>query len=368
MRIVTGVEFRIVQVFMFLNIWVSAIRLYRNPVKAFRATKQMLKKFMHLAEGQKLFKGFYLNGKYSWDMFNPDWPSKAFNRFYTTQLREHGKLDGTQSNIRRLFIAITKRCPLQCEHCSEWDTLNEKDQFTLDQFFQKIDGFVDEGVAQLIYSGGEPLIRFNDLVEMIKRYRQTCNQWVYTSGFQLTSEKAIALAEAGLNGVAISLDHHIEEFHNLFRGNQKSFQWVKDAVKNCQDAGLMVSFNSCLTKVYLNKSNTDHLINLAKEWKVPIVNILEPRAVGHYANKEVELSIQEQQIIESKVHQYNNIAHRNYPLLSYPAMFRKNLPCGGGRSYLFLDYDGTLRPCPFCKTAITNHLELSNKCEVEVAN
>ncbi|GLR19883.1 hypothetical protein GCM10007940_44990 [Portibacter lacus] len=325
----------------------------------------MIQKFMDHAEGQNLHRGFYLKGKYTWDMFNPHWPSKAFNRFYTTQLREHGLLNQDQTNIRRLLIAITKKCPLQCEHCSEWDTLNEKDQFTLDDFFKKIDGFVDDGVSQLVFSGGEPLIRFNDLVEMIQRYRNKCNQWVYTSGYQLTPEKAERLAAAGLNGVAISLDHHIEEFHNLFRGNQKSFQWVKDAVKNCKDAGLMVTINSCLTKTYLNDNNTDHLINLVKEWNVPILNILEPRAVGHYANKDVELSIREQQMIESKVRQYNNKKHLEYPLISYPAMFRKNLPCGGGRSYLFLDYDGTLSPCPFCKTPIKNHLELTNKCEIE---
>ena len=171
---------------------------------------------------------------------------------------------------------------------------------TLKQYEDYLDSFVEGGAAQLVYSGGEPLNRYNDLLSLIRRYRKTCNQWIYTSGYNLTEKKALELAKAGLNGVSISLDHHSEEFHNLFRGNDKSYSWVEKAIENSRKAGLLVSINTCITKEYLKQDGLTHLVELAKSWDVPILNILEPRAVGHFANKEVEYSIAEKQKVEKK--------------------------------------------------------------------
>ncbi|MDC1395347.1 radical SAM protein [Bacteroidia bacterium] len=350
---------------MLINIWIVGLIVYRNPKTSYFAVKQMFKQFKNAAQGFEISQGIYNSGRYTWDMFNPSWPSNSFNRFYKTHLREYHPIENSPSILRRILVAITKKCPLQCEHCSEWDTLNEKDHMTFEDICGHLDRFVAEGAAQLVYSGGEPLNRYSDLVKLIKRYNGNCDQWVYSSGYNLTQEKAYELASAGLNGIAISLDHQVEELHNLFRGNQKSFLWVKKALEHCKEAGLLVSINSCLTKEYIKADGFDDLVNLLSGWGVPILNIIEPRAVGHYANKEVELSISEQQYLETKVMHYNSAKIKGVPVVLYPAMFRKGLPCGGGRSYLFLDSDGTLLPCPFCRTPITNHLEVSKKCEAD---
>ncbi len=366
MRIVTGIEFNCVRLLMLVSIWWNGALMYRNPFKAFRATKKMVKHFSKASHDQKVKQAFYVKGSYAWDMFNPHWPSNAFKRFYNTQLREYEPIKSNLVVLRRIIVVITKKCPLRCEHCSEWDTLNEKDQMTLKQYEDYLDSFVKGGVAQLIYSGGEPLNRFNDLLSLISRYKKTCNQWIYTSGYNLTEKKAQELAKAGLNGVAISLDHHSEEFHNLFRGNQKSFEWVKKAIDNCENAGLLVSINTCITKEYLKQDGLSHIVELAKSWNIPIVNVIEPRAVGHYANKEVEYSISENQKVAKQVVAYNTSTTEDYPTVLYPAMLRSAVPCGGGRSYLFLDSDGTLRPCPFCKTPISKSSTAVQSCEADL--
>jgi MoaA/NifB/PqqE/SkfB family radical SAM enzyme len=362
MRRVSGVEFQMVRVALLSNILINGSVMYRNPGKAIKATRLMLSKFRNAVEGQESKKAFYINGRYTWDMFNPGWPSKAFNTFFNTHLREYIPIESKPSILRRILIAITKKCPLSCEHCSEGDTLNDSDQMSLQQYYDYLDRFVEDGAAQLVYSGGEPLNRFADLLKMLERYQKNCDQWIYTSGYQLTLEKAKQLKKAGLNGAAISLDHHIPELHNLFRGNSKSFKWVEDAVKNCKEAGILVALNSCITKAYLESDGVPNLIKLAEEWEVPMVNILEPRAAGNYAQKDVELSDAEKQKLASIIRAYQAKANTNNPLLLYPGLLRDKLPCGGGRSYLLLDYDGTLRPCPFCKTPITNPYEIEDRC------
>lgn len=366
MRKVTGIEFGIVRILMLLSIWFNGAIMYRNPFKAFRATKKMLSLFTKASRGHQVNQAFYLQGNYAWDMFNPPWPSTAYRRFYNTQLREYEPIASNNVVLRRILIALTKKCPLRCEHCSEWDTLNEKDQMTLKQYEDYLDSFVEGGAAQLVYSGGEPLNRYKDLLSLIERYRKTCNQWIYTSGYNLTEKKAQELAKAGLNGVSVSLDHHSEEFHNLFRGNEKSYDWVKKSIENCKKAGLLVSINTCVTKEYLKADGVTEIVKLAEKWEVPIVNILEPRAVGHFANKDVEYSIAEKQKVEKQVLNFGKQVHANSPTVLYPAMLRSAMPCGGGRSYLLLDSDGTLRPCPFCKTPIDMSSTEVQSCEADL--
>lgn len=335
---------------MLINIWWVSVRLYKNPFKAFRFTRSFVTRFSKMMGGKKLVRGFKLDGKYYWDMFNPAWPSKGFNSFYRTHILEEHPLTGDEKLLRRLLIAITKQCPLNCEHCSEGETLHDQDRMSYDIMTQKIDKFVDEGVGQLVYSGGEPLSRFDDLIKLISRYNKKCDQWIYTSAFGLTINKAEQLKAAGLNGAAISLDHHSEFEHNSFRRNDKSYYWVLEGIKNLQQVGIMVSINVCPSKEYIEAGYFQMFIELSKELGVPIVNILEPRAVGNFANKNVELEDAHKEILTEISHKYNfNRKYIEYPTVLYPGAYRNSIPCGGGRSYLLLDYDGQLYPCPFCK-------------------
>ncbi|MEZ4830380.1 MAG: radical SAM protein, partial [Bacteroidia bacterium] len=247
---VRGLEFKAVQAMMFAGIYREGLRLYQHPVKAFRALQALQKHGAQVLAGQKLSKGFKISGKYGWDMFHPLWPSPAFRKFFYHHLEEvypSGKNTGV---LRRLLVAITKKCPLQCAHCSEWDTLNQKDILSREEYEEKIRAMIKYGVSQIVYSGGEPLNRFADLLYLIGKFDHT-SQWIYTSGYGLTPEKAQQLRLAGLEGVAVSLDHHIPEEHNAFRGNTRSFSWVENAVKNCKEAGLFVSINICPGREYI---------------------------------------------------------------------------------------------------------------------
>jgi Predicted Fe-S oxidoreductases len=163
-------------------------------------------------------------------------------------------------------------------------------------------------------------------------------------------ERAQLLKQAGLNGAAISLDHHLEVEHNAFRGNEKSYYWVLEGIKNLQSVGILVSINVCPTRGFIESDGMSQLIDLVKKLDVPILNILEPRAVGNYQDKAVELLVAHKEHLQTLSNKFNfDKRYYEYPTVLYPAGFRKQIPCGGGKSYLLLDYDGSLYPCPFCK-------------------
>lgn len=354
MRRVTGAEFDFIRVLMLFNIWWLGTRVYGHPGKALRVMTTLMRIFENMNGRRKPYRAFRINGKYVRGMFNPPWPSRAFNSFFTSQLHEIEPISDNHTSLRRLLIAITKKCPLQCEHCSESETLYQDDVLSFDQLRNRIEPFVKQGVGQLVFSGGEPLSRFDDLTKLLNYFRKDCDQWIYSSGYGLTLQKARALKQAGLNGAAISLDHHLEECHNKFRGNSKSFFWVKEAIANCQAVGIMTALNMCPTKDYIQQFDLNDYAKLAKELNVPQINILEPRSVGNYKGKNVELDLEHREKLYALSDKYNfDQSLIDFPTLSFPAAHRRSLPCGGGRSYLFLDFDGKLYPCPFCKVQVS---------------
>lgn len=363
-RKVRGGEFRIIQALMLFNIWMQGFRLYRNIAKTNQAVKRLLVQAKKVSAGADVKKGYKINGKYGWNMFHPLWPSKSFNRFFYHHLEEVMPSGNQTGTLRRLLVAITKKCPLQCEHCSEGETLNQKDILSKEEYREKIQSLLSYGVSQIVYSGGEPLNRFNDLCEIIGTFKEDCSQWIYTSGYGLTLKKAMQLKKAGLEGAAISLDHYDPSAHNDFRRNKKSFDWVEKAVKNCQAAGIVVSINVCTTKDFIRENAMPPFMDLMKRWGVSMVNVLEPRAVGHYSNQDVELNEAEKDYLAETYYAYNCFkAYRDYPSIAYPGLSRKQVSCGGGKSYLLLDYDGTLRPCPFCKTPMKLSEKPKELCE-----
>lgn len=359
-------EYNVVRSLMLLNLWWIGCKLFKNPMKSIKIIRSLITRFSKIMGSNKLVRAFYVDGKYYWDMFNPGWPSKGFNTFFKSHLIEEAIDVQPDNSYRRLLIAITKRCPLQCEHCSEIKTLYKKDVLTLNQYQDKIDKFIKNGVGQLVYSGGEPISRLDDLISLIGRYKGKCDQWIYTSAFGLNMDVAKKLKQAGLNGAAISLDHHLESEHNKFRGNSKSYLWALQGIKNLQEVGILVSLNVCPTKDYVDSNGVEEIIKLAKNLNIPIVNILEPRAVGNYEGKDVEYLPEHINKIRHISSKYNfNSKFFNYPTVLFPAGYRDKIPCGGGKSYLLLDYDGTLYPCPFCKVKMPDLKSSETLCQAD---
>ncbi len=350
MRRITGVEYNLVRLFMIINVWWIGTKAYGHPLKSFQVVAAMLKRIDRMFDGKMFVRAFKINKKYVLHAYHPAWPSRAFNSFFISRLHEIEPISKNHTSLRRLFVAITKQCPLQCEHCSEAETLYQQDILSYDELKDRIESFVHRGVSQLVYSGGEPLSRFHDLEKLVSYFQKDCDQWIYTSGYGLTAHKAKTLKRAGLRGAAISLDHHLEDYHNDFRGSDKSFSWVLEALRNFNDAGIMTALNVCPTKRYITSFDFEDYMKLAKKLQVPIINIIEPRSVGNYSGKNVELDWEHKDLLLRICYKYNfNKALRDFPTVVYPAVFGKSLPCGGGRSYLFLDFDGKVYPCPFCK-------------------
>lgn len=215
-----------------------------------------------------------VGNKYYSNMYSPPWPSVEYNEYVKTEIKRYCDPLAAQPQLSFVFFAITRKCPLRCEHCFEADNLNSKEIFTKNELFKAVQILQKGGVLQFHFSGGEPMVRVKDLLDVIQYASRKSARWVATSGFNLTNENALALKNAGCKGVIISLDHYIPELHNSFRHHPDSFSHGVNGVNAAKQAGLAVCLSVCTTKHFIDSNSLLPYMHFAKKLRVQFVQAL----------------------------------------------------------------------------------------------
>lgn len=356
-EIITGIRRRLIRLRIRSHMAKTIIRNYKNPLESYNI-------FRKLAEHRREFSGetiqkiVKVDGKYYWDLYIPGYPSASLTHFFEGEANRIQQTNKKTIRFTNILIAITKRCPLKCEHCFEWDSLNGKETLSLSDINTIIRKFQEKGTGQIQLTGGEPLLRVDDIVELLGSSKPGTEFWIFTSGYNLTLENAKKLKQAGLTGAVISLDHFNPDLHNQFRGFNKSFEWVKSAVRNCIEVRLVAALSLCVTRSFVMESNLMEYAELAKRMGVSFIQILEPRAVGHYTGKDVMLDASHEKILEEFYLKLNyNKQYRDFPIICYHGYYQRKVGCfGAGNRSLYVDTDGDLQACPFCRTKMGSAL------------
>jgi len=247
---------------------------------------------------------------------------------------------------------------MQCEHCFEWDNLNIRERLSFSDVCSITEKLIAYGVGQIHLGGGEPMMRYSEMLSLLKLYSSHTGFWIVTSGYQLTKERALELKAAGLTGVCVSIDHHDEQKHNEFRHYSNIFKMAREATAVAHEAGLVTALSLCATKEFISSENLDAYMGMAKELHVSFVQLLEPRAVGHYEGKDVHLSADKKLLLEQLFLKMNyNNSYKKYPMVIYHEYYKSTLGCrGGGAGAFYIDPLANVHACPFCRQSAGNLL------------
>jgi MoaA/NifB/PqqE/SkfB family radical SAM enzyme len=262
------------------------------------------------------------------------------------------------NQLRLVIFAVTNKCILNCEHCFEWQNLKSQESLSFNELKIILKKLQQTGISQVQISGGEPLCRLSETIELVKSAQPGTEFWFLTCGYELTYEKAVLLKKGGFIGVNISLDHWEEDEHNRFRRNKRSFYWITQAAGNIRKAGLLICFSICATKEFVTEENLWKYLLLAKSLGAGFIRILEARKVGRYANQDVELEEEHVKILEKFYLTVNSDPqNRSYPYVMYPGYRQRRIGCfGAGNRYLYIDSNGDIHACPFCQDSAGNIL------------
>jgi MoaA/NifB/PqqE/SkfB family radical SAM enzyme len=356
---ISAIKRNLIGIFIRLNSLSIALKNFPHPLKTLGAIRLLRKRRDSFTGTPGTPKFFYANNRFFFNPNAPGCPSLAFNKFIINELGDFLSDKNGHSRLTTSIFSITKRCPLRCSHCFEWDRLDEKDSLSIDNLKTILRKLQDYGVSQLQIGGGEPMVRFNDILTLIEYAEKGTDFWLLTSGYNLDYEKAVQLRKSGLTGVRISIDHWDPEEHNAFRGNQKAFRWAADAVKNCKKAGLAVGLAVCLLKDHLSEEFLIKYLEFAKSLKASFVMFLEPRETGHFKDKDVRLSEESMKLLDGFYLKVNSAPEfERYPAVIFPGYHQRRIGCfGAGIRYLYIDSEGSAHACPFCQEKMGNCLE-----------
>ena len=149
----------------------------------------------------------------------------------------------------------TSRCNLFCRHCyrESGPGADASGELSTREGRDLIAAVARAGFRLLILSGGEPLLR-EDILDLVAAAREVgLVPAMGTNGTLLTADIARALADAGLRGVAVSVDSLDRDYHDDFRGLKGAYDLTQRGIANALAAGLRVQINLTLTERNLDQ-------------------------------------------------------------------------------------------------------------------
>lgn len=349
---VTGFRKDLIEKISAVWFYLVALNEYRSLKKTYHTMRSLNRLKLQVAGQEQIRRMVKMNGKYYWNMHLPGFPGKALNAHLRGEMNRIEPIRSDYNRLSILFLTVTKRCQLACKHCYAWNELSNTDTLPIERMIEIGEAFIRSGVSHIHLGGGEPMMRYPEMLQLINRLHKDADIWMATNGFDLSEAHAHELKRAGLKGVAISVDHFDADLHNSFRGHPESFKRAMQSTINCQTAGLVTCWSLCVRREFLSLENLFRYAELARMMKVTWIQLFEAMPSGRYAGKDVILTTDEKKIIERFYYEINSSSKYNdYPMVEYIGIYQQKIGClGAGNRYVYVDTDGNLQPCPFCLT------------------
>ncbi|MFH1287298.1 MAG: radical SAM protein [bacterium] len=154
------------------------------------------------------------------------------------------------NELRLIAWEFTSACNLGCRHCrASATTTPAENEMSLAEGKQLIDNVVSFAKPVIILSGGEPMLRFDEICELSKYSTEKGLRVVLASNGTLFNQERIKkLIISGIQRVSISLDGSNETSHDSFRGLKGAFKEVMRGINELKEAKLPFQINTTITK------------------------------------------------------------------------------------------------------------------------
>jgi len=217
-------------------------------------------------------------------------------------------------------------------------------------------------VFQIALGGGEPLLhpRLVEMVRLARQHRLVPN--LTTNGNRLTRDLAVALREAGLGQVQISLNGASEATNARTRPN---FRPAMAAIEVCRQVGLRFGLNFLLTRSSLEELPA--VVRLGRRLGAASINLLRPKppttegdwlaresldAEGYQQVKRalpsLQSDVQRESKIENRKSKITLDASLTFLLTDWPPeqLYRRGIwGCCAARKFVTILQDGAVLPC-----------------------
>ncbi len=179
--------------------------------------------------------------------------------------------------------AVTNKCNFKCRHC--YSRSDPSDELSFDVLSRCIQQAADDGVLSINFGGGEPLLR-KDLLQIAKFASELgMRVSMNSNGFLFNDATAADLKSHGFTKVGISIDSHLPDVHDDFRGVKGSHEKAVKALQQLNEAGIQTSISTVICKI--NHNDIESLVEFALKCRVNQLNFHNFKCSGlGYSNKD----------------------------------------------------------------------------------
>lgn len=189
--------------------------------------------------------------------------------------------DQFQRTIDYARISITDRCNLYCTYCrpDHEEKLSHEEILRYEEILRLCKILTTLGIDKFKITGGEPLFRKGcvDFIHELKKM-DGVNKVTLTSNAILLSRNLAKLAEAGIDGINVSLDFMDQEKYKKITGYD-GYEQVMTAIKEAVHMGLNIKINAVLTD-QTTMQDIQKFVDYIKDHKI-CIRFIEQMPLGN---------------------------------------------------------------------------------------
>ncbi|NPA97004.1 MAG: radical SAM protein [Crenarchaeota archaeon] len=239
-------------------------------------------------------------------------------------------------------IFLTKCCNLSCKHCVYGCSSDRPKIFlSLEDFKTILDKLANDGVMQIVLTGGEPLLHpnFANIVKLIHDYGLSWR--LITNGTLINEDVARVIARNEPSSVIISIDGPDKATHEFIRG-ANTFERVINALQILKKHNVKLSINTVLHRM-IDETKISAMIELAIKYNASL-NVIPLYPSGNAIKNWSKIS-HTPLTVRKLVQFYIEESKRYGVKREEPSIGLEPDTCGAARMFMSIDEYGYTYPC-----------------------
>jgi MoaA/NifB/PqqE/SkfB family radical SAM enzyme len=332
--------------------------LLQHHLSALFSRKMTVARLIRSLKKQLIVSSLFRDAKYSLvgskifiDPFAPYFPSSYCRKLFNNNCEESYP---PKPNFAQ--ISITNHCPCCCVHCH---VVNSGDiDLPKEVILEAIRQIAAADFPLLFFVGGEPMMRFDDLLEFVALAHEQMDTRIFTSGVGASPERLKALRRAGLEGICVSLDHSVEAVHNDKRGHPAAFKSACDTIIEAVSLGFYVSVVCCTTSEMVRSGEVFKVVDLAESLGAHSIQLNEIRPVGRAiesAGYDFFFTAEDKETLISFYREANWSVRSIAIVMPWYNEEPDKFGCtAASGQQAYIDANGNVQPCPLLKVGFGN--------------
>ncbi|MEZ5070437.1 MAG: radical SAM protein [Bacteroidales bacterium] len=261
----------------------------------------------------------------------------------------------TRSAVPRLLlIDPTTACNLKCTGC--WACDYEKN---VSLSYEKLDELVGEaeklGILQIIFTGGEPLMRKEDILRLAASHRRI-TFGMFTNGTLIDENYAREMARVGNLNAFLSVEGFRDETD--MRRGEGVYDKVLQAMDLLKKHDIAFGFSACYHAKNFDTVTSDAFLDFMRQKGAWLGWLFNYMPIGSDADLSLCCSPQQRAFVKEKIEAYHK--RTGFLTIDFANTGHKSFGCvAAGTDYAHINANGDLEPCAFFHYSDANIHDMS---------